>query len=203
MEATQFEAAKKLVPTLKTDSVDAFRQALSAVDFPWTNRDAIEWWKASREERVALEKLVAAGGEQAKCKVALSNFCTPLSLNSAKDAVAGAVVGEFDRSGWLKYYFSEAAQAVAGSATQSPVSDPNAKLVLDIANSFFAKAGGAFYTKRTYDSVNDTAFKQFNTVRDAPPTGVKWTPNGYGLVAVNAPFDYNGTPYVVSQVLTA
>ena len=92
---------------------------------------------------------------------------------------------------------------VAGSATQSPVSDPNAMLVLDIANSFFAKAGGAFYTKRTYDSVNDTAFKQFNTVRDAPPTGVKWTPNGYGLVAVNAPFDYNGTPYVVSQVLTA
>lgn len=156
MDPTQFDAAKKLVPTLKTDSVDAFRQALAAVDFPWTNRDAIEWWKATREERVALEKLVAAGREQLKCKTALSNFCTALTPESALSAISGAVTGEFDRSGWFKYYFYEANGAVAGK----PDSDPNRALVVDIANSFFTKAGGAAYAKRSYDSVDDTAFKQ-------------------------------------------
>ena len=156
MDPTQFDDARKYVPTLKTDSVDAFRRALAAVDFPWTNPTAIEWWKATREERVALEKLVAPGREQVKCRTALSNFCTPISPESALGAIQGAVTAEFDRSGWFKYYYYEANGAVGGK----PDGDPSRALVIDIANSFFAKAGGAFYTKRSYDSVDATPFKQ-------------------------------------------
>lgn len=178
MDILQFNRAKVLVPTLNTTDTVALKSAMIAVDFAWGDDSAaIEWWKSTREEKLELEGLLALpqpaphtsgpkpplpklSPAQAKCKLLFSTFCTPLSLNQSKDAVASALTGEFNRSGWLKYYFSEAAQAVA----LAPATDPNYLLVSDIANSFFLKSGASYEVKRSYDSIDPQIFRQLLTV---------------------------------------
>ncbi|NYZ64288.1 hypothetical protein [Luteimonas deserti] len=156
MDATQFERAKVLVPSLATADVTVFKAGLLQDNFTWGASAAIEWWTCDFKQRGDLQKLVAAGAKQADCKTLLSRLCNALSVGDCKAAIGQFTTGEFNRSGWLQYFFNEAAGAVGSK----PHTDPDRRLVVDIGNSFFFKNGGDIEQKYAYDTVDAKVFKQ-------------------------------------------
>lgn len=156
MDATQFESAKALVPSLPTADLAVFQSGLLSNNFTWGNQAAIEWWTCDFKQRSDLQKLVAGGAQQAACKTLLARLCTELSIGDCKTAISNFTTDEFDRSGWLQYMFTEAAGAVGSK----PDKDPDRRLVIDIGNSFFFKNGSNFGQKFAYDAVDAKVFKQ-------------------------------------------
>jgi hypothetical protein len=155
VDGAMFELAKKLVPTLATASVDTFTAALAAADFPMNKAGVIEWWKCTQPQRVELVKLVAAGAQQAKCKIVLENFCKELTGEQGAEAARKFTTAEFDRSGWLQYFLKEAAKAVSEVSADAGMK----ALVIDIVNGFYYRVSGELKLKRNYDSVDDGVFK--------------------------------------------
>jgi hypothetical protein len=86
----------------------------------------------------AAVKFVAAGAQQAKCKIMLENFCKALSGGQGADAAKKFTTAEFDRSGWLQYYLTEADVAVSDSSADAGMK----ALVADIVSGFVYRAGG-------------------------------------------------------------
>lgn len=156
MNATQFESAKALIPSLATADLAVFKASVLCNNFTWGNQAAIEWWTCDFKQRGDLQKLVAAGTKQATCKALLSRLCTELSTGDCKTAISNFTTDEFGRSGWLQYVFTEAAGAVGNK----PDTDPDRRLVIDIGNSFFFKNGGDLEQKFAYDAVDAKVFKQ-------------------------------------------
>ena len=156
MDPKQYGAAQALVPTLRTDDLAAFQAALHAKGFPIGQPDTIEWWNATPQERAALVKLVAAGPLQAKCKLLLENFCKLLTPDAVMTGLRTAAASEFDRAGWLQYFYTEAKRAAAedksGPALQA--------LVDDIGNSLFFRSGGNVVPRQPLDQIDDRVLKQ-------------------------------------------
>jgi hypothetical protein len=92
----------------------------------------------------AAVKLLAAGAQQAKCKIMLENFCKALSGGQGADAAKRFTTAEFDRSGWFQYYLTGAAVAVSDSSADAGMK----ALVADIVSGFLYRAGGEFRLNR-------------------------------------------------------
>jgi len=101
--------AQQLLANLPTDNAAAFKSALAAEGLRAVSEDGvgIEWWASPPLRRAALANGLRAGGAQAHCKALLTDFLRALPNSTKSDIVN--VTGEFDRSGWLKYYLYEAA----------------------------------------------------------------------------------------------
>jgi len=92
-----------------TDNAAAFKAALAAEGLRAVAEDGggIEWWASPPMGRTALGNNLRPGGALTHCKALLADFLRALPNSTKSDIVN--VTGEFDRSGWLKYYLYEAA----------------------------------------------------------------------------------------------
>lgn len=152
------ERAKQLVAASSTATVEAFAQAIAAASLETLTavEAGVEWWLVSVPQKTELLNLVPAGANQAGCRNLLSDYTLGIAVDPG--VLQPFVTGEFDRSGWLQYYLTEAA------GVKNKLAPADQRMLQNIMGALFykkSKSGppGAHGLKQPLDAIDNQLFR--------------------------------------------